>query len=172
MTENKTKYLKWQVPEYRVPDRNKTWYLIAGLFLIIALFFCFFTIQNWRLVFLSYNSNFLFAVILILASIITLINESRPPLIVDVELGPEGVKVGSKFYDYDEIKNFSVIYKPKQSVKSLYLEFKNSIKPRLSIPLRRMDALTVRNFLYRYLTEDLERVNPPLSEQLTKILKL
>lgn len=172
MAENKTKYLKWQVPEYRVPERNKNWYYLASLFLLIALFFCFFTIRSWRIVFLGYESNFLFAVILILASIITLINESRPPLIIDIELGPEGIRVGSRFYDYDEIKNFSVIYKPKQSVKNLYLEFKNSIRPRLSIPLRRMDALTVRNFLYRFLDEDLERTNPPLSEQLTKILKL
>mgnify|MGYP007112968395 FL=1 len=159
------------MPEYRVPERNKNWYYLASLFLLIALFFCFFAIRSWRIVFLGYESNFLFAVILILASIITLINESRPPLIIDIELGPEGIRVGSRFYDYDEIKNFSVMYKPKQSVKNLYLEFKNSIRPRLSIPLRRMDALTVRNFLYRFLDEDLERTNPPLSEQLTKILK-
>jgi len=44
--------------------------------------------------------------------------------------------------------------------------------PRLSVPLRRMDALTVRNFLVRYLDEDLTRTVPPLSEQLTKLLKL
>jgi hypothetical protein len=91
---------------------------------------------------------------------------------VDVEIGPEGVKIGAKFFDYDEIKNFSVLYKPKQSVKSMYLEFKNSMRPRLAIPLRRMDALTVRNYLVRYLDEDLERTDPPLSEQLTKLLKL
>ncbi len=93
-------------------------------------------------------------------------------MMINFELGPEGIKIGSKFYDYDDIANFCVLYKPKQSIKKLYFEFKTSTRPRLSIPLRRMDALTVRNFLIRYLDEDLERNNEPLSEQLTKLLKL
>ena len=98
--------------------------------------------------------------------------EKRPPEMINFELGPEGIKIGGKFYDYDDIKNFCVLYKPKQSIKQLYFEFKSSARQRLSIPLRRMDALTVRNFLVRYLDEDLERTNKPLSEQLTKLLKL
>ncbi|MFA6514391.1 MAG: hypothetical protein WCT50_03860 [Patescibacteria group bacterium] len=172
MAENNLKSLNWQVPEYHSPERPRAWYIAAFVFIGISLFFCFFSITAWRLEFLGYNSNFLFALIMIMAAIITLFNESRPPIIVDVELGPEGITIGSKFYDYDEIKHFSVIYKPKQSVKSMYLEFKNSIRPRLAIPLRRMDALTVRNYLVRYLDEDLERTDQPLSEQLTKLLKL
>lgn len=172
MAENNSKSLKWQVPEYHSPERPKAWYIIAFIFIVIALFFCFFSLSAWKLEFLGYNSNFLFALIMIMAAIITLFNESRPPMIVDVNIGPEGIGIGSKFYDYDEIKNFSVIYKPKQSVKSMYLEFKNSLRPRLAIPLRRMDALTVRNYLVRYLDEDLERTDQPLSEQLTKLLKL
>jgi len=172
MAENNLKSLKWQVPEYHTPERGKYWYIVAFSFIAISLFFCFFSFNSWHLIFLGASSNFLFALILIMAAIITLFNESRPPMIVDVELGPEGIKIGSKFYDYDEIKHFSVLYKPKQSVKSMYLEFKNSIRPRLAIPLRRMDALNVRNYLVRYLDEDLDRTDPPLSEQLTKMLKL
>jgi len=172
MSENNSKYLRWQVPEYRKPDRNQTWYILAAIFIVICLFFCFFTVRSWSLVFLGYSSNFLFALILIIAAIIMIINESQPTIMVDIELGPEGLKVGTKFYDYDELKNFAVLYKPKQGIKNLYFEFKASLRLRLSIPLRRLDALTVRNFLIRYLDEDLERVAPPLSEQLTKLLKL
>ena len=172
MAENTKNYLKWQIPEYRIPERNQRWYTIALSLIVVLLFFCFFTISNWRLVFLGYSSNFLFALILIMAAVITFLNENRPPLILTVTLGPEGINVGSRFYDYDEFKNFCVLYKPKQSVKNLYLEFKNPMRPRLSIPLRRLDALTVRNFLVRYLDEDLERTQPPISEQLTKLLKL
>jgi hypothetical protein len=172
MPENNLKSLKWQVPEYHAPERSRSWYIIAFIFIAISLFFCFFSINSWKLEFLGYNSNFLFALIMIMAAILTIFNESRPPMVVDVDLGPEGIKIGSKFIDYDEIKHFAVLYKPKQSVKSMYLEFKNSIRPRLAIPLRRMDALTVRNYLVRYLDEDLERTDPPLSEQLTKLLKL
>lgn len=172
MPQTNQKYLQWPVPEYRTPKRNRTWYIVAAAFLAICVFFSFFTVSSWKLVFLGYNSNFLFVLILIIAAAIMYINENRPPLMVNIELGPEGIKVGSKFYDYDDLKNFCVLYKPKQSIKNLYFEFKTSARPRLSIPLRRMDALTVRNFLVKYLDEDLERSNAPLSEQLTKLLKL
>lgn len=91
---------------------------------------------------------------------------------VTIKLGPEGIQIGRRFYDYDEIKQFCVLYKPKQSIKNLYLEFNNKMLPRLSIPLRRQDPLNVRNYLVRYLNEDLERIAPPLSEELTKLLKL
>ena len=172
MPQNNQNKLNWQVPEYRVPERGRNWYIFAAIFIIICLFFSFFTIKSWHIVFLSYNSNFLFVIIILISAAITYINESRPPMMINFELGPDGVKVGAKFYDYDEIKNFAVLYKPKESIKSLYFEFKRSTRPRLSIPLRRMDALTVRSFLIRYLDEDLERENQPLSEQLTKLLKL
>ncbi|MFA5109364.1 MAG: hypothetical protein WC458_02380 [Patescibacteria group bacterium] len=172
MSQNNASYLRWSVPEYRSPKRSRNWYLIASIFILICLFFCFFTFRAWHLVFLGLSANFLFALIIIIAAIIMIINENRPPLMVDIELGPEGVKIGQKFYDYDAFKNFSVLYKPKQSVKNLYLEFKGSVRPRLSIPLRRLEALNVRNFLIKYLEEDLERTDIPLSEQLTKLLKL
>ena len=172
MTEKNPQYIKWQIPEYRIPDRSKTWYTAALILVVALLFSCFFTIENWLPVFLGYESNFLFALIIILATAITIANENKPPRIIAIELDTDGIQVGAKFYDYDEFKHFSVIYKPKQSIKNLYLEFKNVITPRLSIPLRSLDALTVRNYLAKYLDEDLERTEPPLSEQLTSRLKL
>jgi hypothetical protein len=173
MPENKPQYLRWQVPEYKKHDRSRNWYIIASLFALVCLFFCFFTFTNWHTItFLGVSSNFLFALIIIMAAIVMIINDSQKAPLVDIELGPEGVKIGAKFYDYDDLKNFAVIYKPKQSLKNLYFEFKGSLHPRLSIPLRRLDALTVRNFLIRFLNEDLERTDAPLSEQLTKLLKL
>jgi hypothetical protein len=167
-----SRYIRWEVPEYRAPQRDRNWYLIAGAFAFICLFFSFFTVKSWHLVFLGLSSNFLFVLILLIAAIIMIINESRPPLMIKVELGPEGIKLGPKFYDYNQLKNFAVLYKPKQSVKNLYFEYKKSASQRLSLPLRRLDPLTVRNFLVRYLDEDLERTDLPLSEQLTKLLKL
>jgi uncharacterized membrane protein (DUF485 family) len=174
MDENKTykNILTWKIPEYKKVKRSKRWYILAGVLFFMILFFNFFTISSWRLVFLGSNSNYLFSLIIIIALAIMLINESQEPLNLRFSLTPEGVKIGKRFYDYDEFKHFYVIYKPRQSVKQLYLEFNNNIRPRLSIPLRRMDALEVRNYLVKYLDEDLERNDQPLSEQLTRILRL
>jgi len=165
-------FIQWQVPEYTKPKRNKTWYILASLFVFICLFFSFFTISAWQIIFLGANSNFLFALIIVISIAIMIVHDSQEARMVTIKLGPEGIDIGRRFYDYDSIKSFCVLYKPKQSIKNLYLEFNNKMLPRLHIPLRRQDALTVRNYLVKYLDEDLERIAPPLSEQLTRLLKL
>ncbi|MFA6995305.1 MAG: hypothetical protein WC249_02745 [Patescibacteria group bacterium] len=172
MSPTNAQYLKWTVPEYHKPERSRNWYIIAGIFIFICLFFSFFTISGWQIIWLGLKANFLFSLIIIISAIMIIINDSRTPNQVNIEIGPEGVKVGHDFYDYNVFKNFTVLYKPKESLKNLYFEFKNSMRPRISLPLRRLDALTVRNFLIKYLDEDLERTEMPLSEQLTKLLKL
>jgi len=170
--QNLPKRLAWPVPEYRQPERSRRWYVLAGVFVFFCLFFSFFSLSDWHLRFLGAGANFLFALIIIIAAIIMIVNDGRPALMVNIYLENEGVRIGQRFYDYDRLKNFSVVYKPKQSVKNLYFEFKNTMRPRLSLPLRHMDPFLVREYLLRYLDEDLERTDIPLSEQLTKLLKL
>ena len=121
MSENNIKNLKWQIPEYRKPERNRNWYIFAAIFIFFCVFFSFFSISAWHIVFLGMGSNFLFVLIILAAIIIMVINEGQPPIMVNFELGPEGIKIGRRFHDYDKIKNLSVIYKPKESVKNLYI---------------------------------------------------
>lgn len=164
----------WEVPEFRKPQRGKNWYIIAGILAFLMIFFSFFSLnlRPLKLAFLGNNNNFLFALIIILAAAIMILIESKEPKMIKVKLDINGIKLGENFYEYDDIKNFCVLYRPKDSIKNLYFEFKNTARFRLSLPLRSLDPLAVRNFLKRYLEEDLERTHPPLSEQLTKILKL
>ena len=152
--------MSWQVPEYEKHERSKSWYILAG---VIGLLF---------LVYAVYTKNFLFAVIIIVVALIIILHDSREPNLVKVNITDEGIIVGRKFYDYDEIKNFSIVYKPKQGVKNLYFEFKNVIRQRLSIPLRDMNPLSIRENLLKYLPEDLDRTDQPLSEGLAKMFKL
>lgn len=152
--------MSWQVPEYEKHQRNKSWYIIAGA---IGLLF---------LVYAIYTKNFLFAVILIVVALIMILHDSREPDLVKISITDEGIIVGRKFYDYDEIKNFSVVYKPKQEVKNLYFEFKNVLRQRLSIPLENMNPLSIRENLLKYLPEDLDRTDHSLSEGLAKMFKL
>jgi hypothetical protein len=172
--ENKQNRIKWEVAEFKKPERPRNWYIATGVIGFLMIFFSFFAfrLHPFRLIFLGSSNNFLFALIIILAIAIMFILESREAKMVKVKLDGEGLTLGQKFYDYDEFKNFCVLYKPKESLKNLYIEFKNSAKFRISLPLRSLDPLLVRNFLKRYLEEDLERTGPPVSEQLTKLLKL
>jgi hypothetical protein len=157
--ENNTE-ISWEIPEFEKHERSKKWYVIAGVITILILLFALIT------------SNFLFAVIIIIATLIIIIHDGKEADLVNIIIDEDGVVVGRKFYDYDVLKNFSVLFKPKEDLKNLYFEFKNSAKQRLSIPLLDNNPLQVRDFLLKYLSEDLDRTNMPLSENISKLLKI
>ncbi len=152
--------IKWQVPEFEKQERTTLWYAIAVLIAILMLVFSF------------YTKNIAFAIIIIITAFIVIMHDGVEPEMVDFKISTEGVIIGKRFFDYDAIKHFFLIYKPHQNIKNLYFEFNNPLTPRLTIPLDEQDPLQIRKTLLKYLSEDLERVNPPISEQIAKILKL
>ena len=152
--------ISWLVPEFEKHERSKKWYIWAGV------------ISSFLLLFAIFTSNFLFAIIIITAALIIIIHDGKKADEVIILLDDDGVVVGRKFFDYDDLKNFSVLFKPKEDLNNLYFEFKNPVKQRLSVPLFDNDPLQIRDFLLRYLSEDLERINMPISENISKILKL
>jgi len=152
--------ISWEVPEYDTHERSRNWYIIAAVVGILLLVYAVIT------------SNFLFAGILVIGTLVIILNDGKEPQKVRISLTDEGVEVGRKVYDYDEIKDFAIVYKPKLGVKNLYFEFKTVVKPRLSIPLLDRDPLIIREKLLKYLQEDLERTDQPLSEGLAKLFKL
>lgn len=154
------KIISWRVPEYDKHERGKNWYVISAIIAALLLIYSFF------------NGNFLFAAIVIIGSLVVIIHDGQEPMEVDFSVTDQGVIVGRKFYDYDTIKDFSLVYKPQQNVKNLYFEFKNVVRPRLSIPLAGHNPLPIREILLKYLPEDLERADQPLSEALAKLFKL
>jgi len=152
--------ISWEIPEHEKYYRTRRWYIIAATVSLILLIFSFFT------------SNFLFAVIVIIAAFVLILRDGQEPNKINFSLTDEGVILGKKFYDYDVFKNFSIVYKPNLEIKNLYFEFKNPVHPRLSIPLLNMNPLPIRDNLLKYLAEDLERTDQPLSEALAKLFKL
>lgn len=158
--EQNPQVIRWIIPEYEQHERNLYWYVGA-----ISTFAILLTIS-------IYVQNITFIAIILLASFVIIINDGKKPQDVLIELSGEGVTIGRKFFDFDELKDFSVIYKPSQNVSQLYFEFNSVIKQRLSIPLKNQNPLSIRRFLLQYLKEDLERTDPPLSEALGKMLKL
>lgn len=150
----------WEIKEFEQHERTKRWYVYAVIVAFLLLIFSFF------------SGNFLFPVIIITAALIIILNDGKTPMNLRFSLTEEGVKLGNKFYDYDEINNFAVVYKPRLHVKNLYIEFKSIFQHRLSIPLGDNDPLLIRDNLIKYLSEDLDRTDLPLSESIAQILKL
>ncbi len=152
--------ISWETPEYHTHDRATWWYVIYAI-IAIAL-----------IVYALYTNNFLFAIILVVGSFVIILNDARTPQNVIISLTTEGIIVGHRFYDYDEIKHFSIIYKPTQNLKKLYIQFKALTKQRLSIALHDTNPLFIREHLVKYVPEDLERTDEPLSEFISRVLKL
>ncbi|MFA6526011.1 MAG: hypothetical protein WCT26_01175 [Candidatus Buchananbacteria bacterium] len=168
MPENETKdfqaqvsqvIFSWQHQDYVNYHKDKRWYIISVILLLAAVAWSF------------GQQNYLFGVFLIMFYMVVLLYENRPPEIVDTVITPLGIKSGQKFYYWRLIDHFFVVYRA-QGIKNLYIEFKNPISGRLVIPLDGQNAVAIRDYLLKFLNEDLEREAEPITEQLRRFLKL
>ncbi len=159
-------YLSWRIPEYEKHQRGFRWYLIGSIMAAVLAGLSIFTPN-----FLFDSPNYLFLIIIVLsAAILLLINVMAGE--VDFTITSDGIEVGDKFYDYDELKNFCVLFKPREELKSLYFEFKSNFRPRLHIPLGDANPLEVREILLAFLNEDLDRTDESSIDYLSKMFKL
>ena len=149
----------WGFSAYAKIERNKYWY-ISFIIITIAI-----------LIYSYFSNNPLFAVVIILFSIIYTILERKEPEEIQILLLEDGLIINDKFIDYKEIKNFYIIYHP-PSIKNLNLEPKNQLKPRLAIPLESQNPVEIRELLLKYIDEDLEKEEIPTSESIARLLKL
>ena len=150
---------KWNFPEFTKYERSKAWYLFMTLLVVLLLVYSVITV------------NFLFAVIIIIASITYLLIFRHNPEYVTFSITEDGLEDDERFFPFEAIKSFYIIYQPPE-VKTLFFEFKSLIKPRLAIPLENQNPMEIRKILLKYLEEDIEKEDEPFSEGLGRMFKL
>ena len=149
----------WEFPEFIKHERGKLWYI--G-----------FTIIFLALLTYSYLSdNLLFAIILAIFAILYFTSGKDDPVTMETAITEDGIFIGNKFIDYEDLRSFYIIYYPPE-IKNLYFETKSIIKQRIAIPLEGQDPVYIRELLLEYLDEDLEKEEIPASEGISRILKL
>lgn len=148
----------WEIEGIEKYERPLVWYVFSGL------------IGAGLLVYSVWTVNFLFAVIILMFAVITILNEMRNQFIIECKMMENGIMLGDHHYRWKEMETFWIVYQP-QEVKNLYLELKG-IRPRLSIPLNGQNPNKIRDFLRKYVREDLEREQEPLSEYIGRVLKI
>ena len=158
-TKSNEKPIKWSFREYEKYERSRGWYLLAAI------------IGGFILIYSVLTANFLFALIIIMIGIILIINHHHDPSQIQFEINKQGIKLGKKEYKYNELENFWIIYQPPE-IKTLYFNFKSTLKPRLSIPLTDENPVHIKAFLRQHLEEDIEQENEPASETLGRLFKL
>ncbi len=150
---------QWKVNEYEKYDRSKRWYLVMGILAVLLLLYAVVT------------ANYIFALILVLFGIVLFLHEMQDPLKVSFTIVETGVVVGDKYYKFSELTSFWIIYNP-PAVKNLYFSTNSLLKNRLQVPLLDYDPRPIRDFLNRFLKEDLEQEDEPLSDRLGRFLQL
>lgn len=151
--------LSWHFPEFEKYDRTPTWYII------------FFAIAGLLLVYAILTVSFLFAVIIVMCTIIILFWHRKEPTELDINVMEAGIEIGNKFYMYKEIKSFFIIYEPPH-VQTLFIQLKTHTKPRISVPLNGQNPVKVRDLLLNFIEEDIDKNDEPGSDFLIRALKL
>jgi hypothetical protein len=151
--------ISWSFPEFIVPERSKTWYILA------------FVIGGALLIYSILTANFLFGLIIILAAVIMFVQNHRDAENVKFGIDEDGIWIGEKFFGYDAIKHFWLVYEPPKT-KNLYIEFNSILRPRLTIPLEDTNPIKIRKILLDHIGEDLTKESIPTSEALGKMLKI
>ena len=154
-----TPQLEWEVDEYPAHQRSKVWYILAAVVGVALIIYAVAT------------ANFLFAVIILMVGVITLLSTFVPPDRVPVVITNTGVVVSDLYYDFQSIRDFSIAYDP-PDVKNLYFEFHSPWQPLLTVPLEEIDPNQVRELLLPYCLENLQRVEENLTDVLRRLYKL
>ncbi len=149
----------WTFPEYIRHHYSRTWYIAAGI------------IVGGSFLLSILKANILFAVFILMIVALYVIRNRRPPVDIRLNITEDGLEVENTFYSYDRMKAFWVVYQPPE-VKRLYIGFKNTLSTNLSIPLQDQNPVRIREFLLRYVTEDLEQQNESFSDAVQRLLKL
>jgi len=150
----------WTFEEYKKYKKSVGWYIGAAI------------VTAGFLIFAIATSNFLFAVFIILVIVIYFMRSRREPTTIKVNITEDGFELGDNtFYTWKDINTFWIIYEP-PDVKNLYIDFKATLRPSLSISLEDQNPLRIRKILLDYIEEDIEKENESFSDGMGRMMKL
>lgn len=150
--------ISWEVAEYDLAPRGVAWYVFAGVAAVGLLIWAVST------------RNFLFAFIVLIFAVIFATHTMRPPQRYRFVISDIGLALGSRLHKWKDVQGFWILYEPPE-VKMLYLDF-GGIRPRLPIPLERMDPNQVRKILKEFIIEDTGNTEEPMLDWLARMLKI
>jgi len=154
-----TEAVTWVVDESKRYEKGFGWYLGA------------LTIGGGLLIYAVISANFLFALIILMVALVVYMTSMRGPAQVRVIVSEDGVEIAGTLYRYRDMNRFWFIYNP-PAVKSLYLDFKNALKPRIAVPLEDQNPNEVRAIMSKYLHEDITEDEEPIADYIGRVLKL
>ena len=154
-----TEYFSWTVDEYPQYDRGLFWYVFT-VGTGIAL-----------LVYSVVTANFLFALIIVMFSLVMYMTHTRAAGRIRFAITDGGVVIGETLYPYKDIKRYWFVYEPPE-VKNIYFELKSALSPRITVDLGDKNPNEIREVLGRFVYEDFNEDEEPISDFLARFFKL
>jgi hypothetical protein len=138
-TEKKSR-LSWRAPEYVYYEKSTDWFWALGI------------ITATLLAIAAYQQSFVFLLLIIVGAFGILIYAVRKPVVVDISISGEGVRVADRLFLYENLKSFWIFYRP-GDMKILSIESGRALIPHIHIPLGSMNPVDVRALLLEFLPE-------------------
>jgi len=134
------KDIEWSAPEFEKQPKDPAWFLAGGFLAIILLIIAVFT------------KNFLFVVVIILASFSLFIWAQKQPKKIRFKITDKGIIIDKILYNYENLNSFWIFYEPPK-VKHISVESKKFLMPKIIIPLAAQNPDKIRNLLLKHMPE-------------------
>ncbi len=131
---------KWRAPEHEKIEKDKNWFLIAGLVLAVIIIYAIFT------------DGLIMAITFILLGMVGFIILNKNPRVINFYITDDGVIADKEIYEFENIQSFWIFYE-NDGLKSISLRLKSKFMPFVHIPLGDEDPTVVREILLNYLEE-------------------
>jgi len=151
--------LEWEFNDRPQYQRGRLWYSVM------------LTIGAGLLLYALVSANFLFALIVVMFALVIYVSTIFEPSKLRFAVTEDGLDIGADFVPFRDLDKFWFYYDPPE-IKSLYLEFRDTLRPRMRVDLGDQNPNKVREALAKFVREDLEQVDEPFSDILGRILKL
>ncbi len=150
--------ISWKAREYVRQERGVRWYLIAGLFAFLLLFYG------------LMSGNFtMIAAIVVFCVVYEYLHYYHPPKIIEIKITTMGISVGPVFYDYGSVQAFWFNLNP--GVRTLHLHISHKAYSDIALQLEDQDLEPIRKYLISQIPE-WEGKQEKLSEVIFRLLKL
>jgi hypothetical protein len=137
---NELPTLEWQAFEYDYKEKTNDWFWVVGVggFIAIILAIIF--------------KNFLFAIVLLLGTFVTMMYGARKPELITFAIGAKGVTIKNDLYPYKNLIGYGL--KVGEGPDKLMLHIDRLFLPHLILPIEDIDAELIRERLGKFLPEE------------------
>lgn len=150
-----TRAISWEAPEHYRQEKGSDWYWALGIIALCGAVAAF--------VF----GNFLFAILILVASAAMVLQSAKQPRVIPFMVGTRGVRVGEKLYPYSTFDAYCIDEEDNRGPQ-LLLRFKNAFLPLVVMAIPSDNVETIEELVRERLPET--ELEEPIAHRILELL--